>query len=224
MLNYQLISGPVIEPVSLSWAKQHLRVAFDDDDSLIAALIVAARETCEQSMDRAIYNQRYVLSLDQFNYGDWRSTVPMERRNPLRFSALWDGLAIRLPMPRLVSVQSITYQDTNGSPATLDPATYTVDVSSQPGRIVPKSNLTWPTTDYYLPGSVQIAYTAGSYGDGVGVDTCPLSIKQAILLMVGHLYSNREAVVLTGSANSSTTLPLAFDSLLNPYRFYGLAV
>jgi uncharacterized phiE125 gp8 family phage protein len=215
MLNYQLTVGPIAEPVSLPAAKNHLRVYFDADE-LISALITAAREMCEQKMCRAIYNQTYVLSLDQFNYGDWRSTIPMERRNPLRFSALWDSMALRLPMPRLVSVTSITYLDVTGTLQTLDPATYNVDNQSQPARIVPSINLTWPTTDYYIPGSVQVTYVAGSYGDGVDVNTCPVSIKQAILLIVGHLYANKEA---TSTANLKN-IPLGVDALLNAYKFY----
>ena len=120
-------------------------------------------------------------------------------------------------MPRLVSVTSITYLDMAGEQQTLDPSAYIVDASSQPARIVPAINLTWPTTDYYIPGSVKVTYVAGSYGDGVTVDTCPASIEQAILLLVGHFYENREA----SSALSLKNIPLGVDALLNPYRFYG---
>lgn len=220
MLNFQLITPPAVEPVSIAQAKVHLRVDFDEDDDLIEGLIIAARELCEQKMQRAIFNQTYVLSLDQFNYGDWRSTIPVERRNPLRFSALWESMALRLPMPRLVSVTSITYLDNNGEQQTLDPTTYVVDSSSQPGRIVPAMSLTWPTTDYYVPGSVKVTLVAGSFGDGVTVNNCPSAIKQAILLLVGHWYSHREAVTEKPMAN----LPLAVDALLSPYRFMGLVV
>jgi uncharacterized phiE125 gp8 family phage protein len=216
-LNCQLITPPAVEPVTLPMAKLHLRVDFDDEDALIEGLISAAREYCEQVIQRAIYNQTYVLSLDQFNYGDWRSTIPMDRRNPLRFSALWASMALRLPMPRLVSVTSITYLDTTGTQQTLDPASYNVDNSSEPARITPAINLIWPTTDYYIPGSVKVTYVAGSYGDGVEIDTCPASLRAAILLLVGAWYQNREAV----SSLTMKTVPMAVDSLLNAYRFYG---
>jgi uncharacterized phiE125 gp8 family phage protein len=203
--------------------RAQLAVAIHSDDPEPASTPSARREKAvrkpqeTQKMQRAIFNQTYVLSLDQFNYGDWRSTIPMERRNPLRFSALWESMALRLPMPRLVSVTSITYLDTYGDLQTLDPATYSVDINSQPARIVPSINLTWPTTDYYMPGSVQVTYVSGSYGDGVDVNTCPRSIVAAILLMVGHLYENREAT----SQLALKTIPLGVDALLNAYRFYG---
>lgn len=218
MLNYQLTVPPAVEPVSLAQAKAHLLVDFPDQDLLIQSLVSASRELCEQKMQRAIFNQTYVLSLDQFNYGDWRSTIPMERRNPLRFSALWESMALRLPMPRLVSVTSITYSDVNGATQTLDPSQYTVDAASQPARIVPAQSMTWPTTDYYIPGSVKVTYVAGSYGDGVDSNTCPRSIVAAILLMLGHLYENREA---STDVAALKVLPLGVDSLLNAYRFYG---
>src|SRR5580698_7837977 len=216
LLNYQLVTPPVVEPVTLADAKAYLRVDFDTDDVLITALITAAREMCEQKMNRAIYNQTYVLSLDQFNYGDWRSTIPMERRNPLRSSALWESMALRLPMPRLVSVTSITYLDVTGTPQTLDPSTYNVDPASEPARIVPAINLTWPTTDYYMPGSVKVTYISGTWGDGANVNTCPVSIKQAILLLIGHWYEHRSDVTELNLRQA----PRAVDALLNPYRFY----
>jgi uncharacterized phiE125 gp8 family phage protein len=216
MLNYQLITPPAAEPVTLTLAKQHLRVDFSDDDALITGLITTARQFAENVMNRAIYNQTYVLSLDQFNYGDWRSTIPMERRNPLKFSALWESMALRLSMPRLVSVTSITYLDVTGTQQTLDYSTYNVDINSEPARIVPAINLTWPTTDYYVPGSVQVTYVAGTWGDGVTVDNCPMPVKQAILLLIGHFYSNREYT----SAQNLKVVPMTVDALLNPYKFY----
>lgn len=44
-------------------------------------------------------------------------------------------------------------------------------------------------------------------------------IKTAMLLMVGHWYGNREATVVGVSASK---LPLSVDSLLKPYRIFGL--
>ena len=44
-------------------------------------------------------------------------------------------------------------------------------------------------------------------------------ITSAILLYIGHLYENREAVVI---GNAATRVPLAVESLLQPYKIYGL--
>jgi hypothetical protein len=43
----------------------------------------------------------------------------------------------------------------------------------------------------------------------------PAALRQAILLAVGHLYENREAVNI---GNITTLLPLAFDALCNAHR------
>ncbi|EGT5184270.1 phage gp6-like head-tail connector protein [Cronobacter sakazakii] len=44
-------------------------------------------------------------------------------------------------------------------------------------------------------------------------------IETAMLMLIAHWYANREAVVTNGS---STTVDLAVESFLQPYRVYGL--
>lgn len=44
-------------------------------------------------------------------------------------------------------------------------------------------------------------------------------IRLVVLLLVGHWYENREASV---AGVTVSTLPLAVESLLQPYRIYGL--
>ncbi|HGJ5856244.1 head-tail connector protein [Arsenophonus nasoniae] len=44
-------------------------------------------------------------------------------------------------------------------------------------------------------------------------------IETAMLLLIGHWYANREAVVI---GESATTMPLAVEELLQPYKVYGL--
>lgn len=44
-------------------------------------------------------------------------------------------------------------------------------------------------------------------------------IRTAMLLCIGHWYANREAATVGASA---ATVPLAVESLLQPYRIYGL--
>lgn len=56
-----------------------------------------------------------------------------------------------------------------------------------------------------------VEYTAG-YGDA---DAVPANFKQAMLLMIGHWYENREAVVL---ATQPAKLPYAVENLLLPHR------
>ncbi|MCH2683561.1 MULTISPECIES: head-tail connector protein [Leclercia] len=44
-------------------------------------------------------------------------------------------------------------------------------------------------------------------------------IEIAMLMLIAHWYSNREAVITSGT---SSTVDLAVESLLQPYRIYGL--
>ncbi|WP_336658158.1 head-tail connector protein [Leclercia adecarboxylata] len=44
-------------------------------------------------------------------------------------------------------------------------------------------------------------------------------IEIAMLMLIAHWYSNREAVITSGT---SSTVDLAVESLLQPYRIYGV--
>lgn len=70
--------------------------------------------------------------------------------------------------------------------------------------------------------TIAVAWQAG-YLPAVANDpdapcAIPAPIRHAILLMIGHLYSNRDAV--TASAAQPATLPLGVDALLAPFRVW----
>jgi hypothetical protein len=197
-LNYKELTAPAAEPVTLELAKQQLVVAdsFTDDDNLITGYIIAARQHVENLMNRAIFNRSMQRTLDFFPCSDSTSTVNPNDRNCM-FGTYWHRLAIKLPKPGCVSVESITYVDQTGALQTLDPSLYYVDVNCEPGRIVPKPGLFWPYSQAYMPGSVCVNYTAGTYGDGVEDNTCPQTIIQAMLLLISHFYSNRDATAIS---------------------------
>lgn len=74
------------------------------------------------------------------------------------------------------------------------------------------SGITWTlltgstTTGYTTTTGIQATNTSGAF---------PLRLKQAMLLMIGHFYSNRESVII---GVSSAKIPMGFDWLLNPYK------
>lgn len=179
------------EPVALGEAKGHLRVDIADDDALIGRLTTAAREQVEEITGRAIVAGTWDLVLDS-----WPC-----------------GAEISLPRPPLRSVSSVTYKLADGSEATLDPALYAVDAASEPGRIVLAPGASWPPDELYPVGAVRIRYAAG-YTSAAAV---PVGIWQAMLLLIGHLYENREAVAV---GHTVTQLPLAVDALLAPWRVW----
>jgi len=210
LLSLQLVTGPVVEPVSLLMAKRQLRVDFPDDDILIGAYITAARQFCEKYTHRAFFNQTWLRTLDFFPLAWGEETLNPASRVDYPFH-FWEQITIDIPRANLVSVTSITYIDGNNVTQTLDPASYYVDTTSTPGRIVPSNSNIWPETSTFIPGSVRITFVAGSYGDGVEVNTCPMTIVQAILLLVGHMYENREDTSVLNLKN----IPLGVKALLD---------
>lgn len=188
------VSGPAVEPISLAEAKNHLRVDVTDDDVLIEASIESARGLAEIITRRALITQTWKYILDEFPSGD----------------------EIELPLPPLQSVTSITYKDQDGTASTFATASYIVDTDADPGKVVLAYNRSWPSTTLYPSGAVTIQFVAG-YGDGA-VDV-PQMIRQAMLLMIGHWYENREAVVTTGAVPKE--IPLAIEDLLWPWRALG---
>lgn len=68
--------------------------------------------------------------------------------------------------------------------------------------------------DCAISGPVTVTYTAGYANTDDDQSTVPAALKAAIMLLVGHWYHNREAVV----SSSVSELPLAVASLIAPYR------
>jgi hypothetical protein len=192
-LSYKETAAPAAEPVSLDEAKAQcvISATFVDDDPYVTRLIVAARRYVEKTMHRAIFNRPMSLWLDYFPYWRPETTVNPNDRDQYWFKA-FRPQPIKLPMPGCVSVESITYTDPGDVAQTLDPSMYSVALNSEPARIVPIAGY-WPLVHPYRIENVQIDYIAGTYGDGVDVNTCPESIKQAILLPISYWYNHRDA-------------------------------
>ena len=67
-------------------------------------------------------------------------------------------------------------------------------------------------------GIANLISAAEDYLVDIGVnkpEPRPASIDQAVLLLIGHWFANREAVL---SGTVAVELPLAFDALVAPHR------
>src|SRR5690242_9969899 len=106
-----LLTPAAVKPISLSEAKAHLRVDGNGEDTLIQLLLDAAIDAVEQDTHRALLEQTWELTLDEFP-----SCEPL-----------------RLPRPNLMSVESIHYVDVSGVTQLLDPDEYVVETGTLPG-------------------------------------------------------------------------------------------
>ena len=188
---------PAVEPVTLAEAKSHLRVDTADDDTYITGLIRAAREWCEQYLDRTLVHTQWVMRFDRF--------PP-------------DGTQdIELPRPPIVAsgtatAVALTFTFENGTTSTYSTASYRVDRASTPGAVKTLYGQAWPP---HLQDDNAISVTWwGGYGPS-GSDV-PQSIRHAMLMLVAFWYDNR-STVLVGSI--SKQLEFAVESLLSSQKW-----
>lgn len=189
-------AAPAVEPLTLEEAKIHLRVDDGAEDTLIESLIKAFRSSIDGKdgwLNRALITQTWDLHLDRF---------PADSRTP-----------IQIPLPPLQSVTHVKYYDADGILQTLSSANYFVDSVSEPARLFPAYNLSWPTTRE-RPNAVNVRFVAG-YGAAAG--SIPEAIRQAGLLQIGHWYANRESVAVGVSV---AEMPQSVGWLLRPYKIY----
>ena len=180
---------PTVEPLSLAEARAHIGVFTSDDDAMIASLITAARQSVEAYIRRPICTQTIVLTLDKF------------------------PAVIELPRLPVQSITSINYIDDNGSTQSFTDfkADLTGDFNA---TIEPAYDYTFPSTRVES-AAVTITMVAGYGVPTDSPDLIPFPIKQAILMLIGSMYNNRENEVVGTIVGS---LPIGIKWLLNPYR------
>lgn len=180
---------PAIEPVTLQETKTHLRIDSADEDAYIASLITAAREQLEDYMCRAIIQQTLVYVRDRWP----------------------ESSEIILPGGQLLSVVAVTYKDVAGSEYQF--TNFLTDTESKPGRIILAPNASWPTAQLYPVNPIRIEYQVGY---GAAATDVPQKVKQAILLLVGHLYEHREETI----SEKLEHLPFGVTALVEREKVY----
>lgn len=178
---------PILTPEEV---KAHLRIGHDEDNAYITGLIEAASQWIGAPtgwLGRSLGLQTLELYLDGF----------YQR-----------GCAeIMLPGRPVKEVLAVSYYDADGAWHDIDPAGYGLLVDF---GLYPKPGFSWPTCAC-TPSSVRIRYSAGYAPEDV-----PAPIKQAMLLLIGHWYAQREAAV----EKPLTATPFAVEALLSPFRVW----
>lgn len=220
--------APTLEPVSLADAKLWCRVDNTAEDSVITALVQAAREQVESDMGRQFVSQTWVWTVDQrFRLPKISDAVIPD----LRWGDAGEGWseaewpwflwgrrypALKSPVTPVQSVSSITYRS-NGADVAYDMTNFRVGGDRD---LIFGDGL--PISDEQRD-AITITIIAGdttvSGQNLVGV--MPAKAVQAIKMLVVHWYENRVPVQM-GTGRGIVEIPLAYQNLVGSSRSWSL--
>lgn len=183
-----LLAGPAAEPISLAEARAYCRVDDETEDGLLSTLIAAARIHVEAVTGRALITQSWRLVLDA-----------------------WPAAGcVALPVAPAASLTAVTAYDPDDVAHDIDTGQFRLDGMAVPAR------LQKPGAVDGLPvlrwrGGLEIDYAAG-YG-AAGEDV-PEDLRQAVRLLVGYWFDNRDTAAAPNGPDGAPGLA----RLLAPYR------
>lgn len=172
-----LFTAPTEALLTLDEAKDHLRLnGVDDWNGLVQDQVDAALGQLDGyagRLGRALAPQTWILYLPRFpNAGSASSVLGI----------------IRLPLPPLISVASITYVDTDGATQTLSPSVYQV-LDGERAEIRPAYGQVWPATRIDTARAVAIKFQCG-YAKAAGEWPSKIQpIRSALKLLVEQEFS-----------------------------------
>lgn len=194
MTGLALITPAAIRPVTASEAKLFCRVDHAAEDALFDTWIKARTLQVEEYLHRALIDQTWELALDSFTCDEFE-----------------------IPLPPLISVTSIKYDDESATEQTLSSSAYQVLTTGDRGRIRVVSGESWPATMHGKMGSVRIRFRAG-YGTTAG--SVPEPIIETILKLVSISYRYRdEAPAYQTPTNRLVDMVLSEISAYQSLRF-----
>lgn len=187
----ELIEAPATQPVTVEeLLSQHLWNVYPEHQSegLLGRLIKSATNHVETVIWRKLVSQRWRLYLDA-----------------------WPADGIYLPFGRVLSVDDVFWLDEDGVDYQLvSGGDYIPAVIGEEPMVLPVSS-GWPSGVLFDVNSIRVEFTAG-YGAAADV---PEDIRHAIMMLAGHWYETREAVILGTTVRK---VPLGFSDLIRPYK------
>jgi uncharacterized phiE125 gp8 family phage protein len=200
-MGIKVITPPTEEPIGRQACQRHLRLdgSFDSpwvdhpEGELIEGYLAAAREHAELYTELSLAPQTLELALDEFPSAE-----------------------IQLPRGPVRSVESVSYVDEDGNAQTVDAANYVLDDYSGDAWLLPADGFDWPATGRFA-NAVKVRYIAGFSSPTESPQSYPLpkSIKTGLLLLMAHLYENRED---STAGVSVIEIPSGAKSFLRPLR------
>lgn len=171
--------------------RDHLRIVTTGEDALLQEKLNVAQWRIERRTQRRCFVNQFDYAIERFP---------------------WDGSPLKLPVLPLVSVDSITYFDTNGNQFTFSSSQYFADTYSEPGRVCLVSGSMWPLGTRLRVGGV-IRFTAGYSTTPSGGIPDPL--VEAIRKLATELYENREASMMGHGLDQ--LIPYTIEDLIQEF-------
>lgn len=162
-----LITPPLIEPVSLAEARAHLRLDDTAEDTLLGAMIAAARVHVENATRRVLIEQRWRLTLDAW---------PASGR-------------LVLPVAPVGAIDAVTLRGADGTTRPMPEGALVVDLAASPARLQLAGGATLPPLAP-LAG-ITIDLTAGYGPSPVAV---PQPLREAIMQLVARWFEHRDGL------------------------------
>jgi uncharacterized phiE125 gp8 family phage protein len=181
--------APTATPVTYEDVVNHLRVDADDEEELIRLYIDAATSY-----------------LDGY-YGVLGRALATQT-----WIQKYDGWDARmfLPVFPVASITSVVYLNTSGGSSTVTSTDYALYTDDHGDYVEFDQAFSYPTTSVESGPKITITYVAGG--------TVPVAIKQAMLLLIGHWFQNRETISSNTGGGISTELAYTVKHLIAPYR------
>lgn len=200
-----IIDPPDSQPITLAEAKKQCKIDNDitEEDDLLQEYIDTATELAEEYCKRSFVQRTLEVTFDDFP----RDYYYADNR-------------VVLPQGPVLAVVSFAYTTWDGTVTefTADQYRLGVDNENRPYLRGAQAFATWPSAQCGF-GAVRVRYLAGyaSVGSPADAVNVPKRAKQAIRMLVGHFYNNRESVVA-----ETRIIPVAmeysFERLLDGLR------
>tara|TARA_R110000824_G_scaffold119224_3_gene273206 strand:+ start:616 stop:1218 length:603 start_codon:yes stop_codon:yes gene_type:complete len=186
-----------IQVLTTAEAKQHLRVANDGDDTYIDNLIFAATKMAESYCNIQIMQTSCTQIADC-----WADTFELYQ-SPVQNSGQ-------------ILITSIKYYDEDNVQQTWAATNYILDSSYTPARISVAPQITYPPIANRLD-AIEIRFRSGYLLSS----EVPKLLKQAILILVGQWYENRQEAIVGRSVG---TIPMTATYIMDRYKIQTLGL
>jgi|TARA_R110000744_G_scaffold325775_1_gene431623 uncharacterized phiE125 gp8 family phage protein len=186
------------DPVTFQEARLHLRLPSDldaDEAVEILRMISVATEYCENFCNRSFTVGTRTAVFDDF-------PVSWDRKR----------IGLYLPHGKVSSITSLVYYTNAFAATTLNASKYRLVGASDRAHLYPAMGEVWPTDVACEPEHIVVTYAVD------GSASVPVSVKQAVLLIVGSLFEYREDGVIDNAGLALVKAPKGADDLLSPYR------